>query len=167
MNPHRRRSVDPFAVVLIGSGLLTVVFTDTSTTTHGTLNAWLWDFGDGTTSPITNPVHIYTATPSATLRGQAGVYTVSLTATGATQDTLTRTAYINVNDGLSQETVIRYTYDPLSRLTGATYSGAYTYTFGYGYDEVGNRTAMTKTITSTLVTTYTYDAANRLAVISG
>jgi len=46
-------------------------------------------------------------------------------------------------------------------------SGAYTYTFGYAYDKVGNRTAMTKTITSTLVTTYTYDAANRLATQNG
>ena len=60
-------------------------------------------------------------------------------------------------------TTIAYTYDPLYRLTGANYSGAYTYTFAYAYDVVGNRTVQTRTITSTLVTTYTYDAANRLA----
>jgi len=59
-------------------------------------------------------------------------------------------------------TVIHYTYDPLSRLTGATYSGAYTYTFAYAYDEVGNCTVQTRTVTSTVVTTYTYDVANRL-----
>jgi len=51
-------------------------------------------------------------------------------------------------------TVITYTYDPLSRLTGASYSGAYTYTFAYRYDAVGNRTVQTRTITSTLATTY-------------
>jgi RHS repeat-associated protein len=118
----------------------------------------VWNFGDGFTSTLENPVHVYTAT---------GVYTVSLTASGATQDTLTRTSYINVNDGLAKETVIRYTYDPLYRLTAATYSGAYTYTFAYGYDAVGNRTVQTRTITSTLVTTYTYDAANRLATQNG
>ena len=64
-------------------------------------------------------------------------------------------------------TAIHYTYDPLQRLTGASYSGAYTYTFAYAYDAVGNRTAQTQTITSTLVTTYTYDAANRLTAVNG
>jgi len=64
-------------------------------------------------------------------------------------------------------TTIAYTYDPLYRLTGASYSGAYTYTFDYAYDKVGNRTAMTKTITSTPVTTYTYDAANRMINAGG
>ena len=62
---------------------------------------------------------------------------------------------------------ITYTYDPVYRLTGATYSDAYTYTFAYRYDAVGNRTAMTKTITSTLVTTYTYDAANHMINAGG
>jgi YD repeat-containing protein len=57
---------------------------------------------------------------------------------------------------------IRYTYDPLQRLTRADATGATTYTFNYAYDAVGNRTAQTQTITSTLVTTYTYDAANRM-----
>ena len=47
--------------------------------TPGT-NTYLWDFGDGTTSTATNPVHTYTV---------SGTYTVKLTATngcgGATQ----------------------------------------------------------------------------------
>lgn len=63
--------------------------------------------------------------------------------------------------------MIAYTYDPLYRLTGANYSGAYTYTFAYDYDKVGNREAFTRTITDTLVTTYTFDAANRLATQNG
>jgi len=137
-----------------GAVPLTVTFVNTSTGA----SLFLWDFGDGQSSTLENPAHVYTAT---------GFFSVSLTAYGATQNTLTRTNYIFTNDGLAQETVIHYTYDPLSRLTGATYSGAYTYTFAYAYDQVGNRTAMTKTITATLVTTYTYDAANRLSVISG
>ena len=62
---------------------------------------------------------------------------------------------------------ITYTYDPLYRLTGANYSGGYTYTFAYRYDAVGNRTVQTRTITSTLATTYTYDAANRLTNAGG
>jgi RHS repeat-associated protein len=62
-------------------------------------------------------------------------------------------------------TTVHYIYDPLYRLTGANYSGAYTYAFAYAYDAVGNRTA--QTITSTLVTTYIYDAANRLTSVNG
>jgi YD repeat-containing protein len=52
------------------------------------------------------------------------------------------------------------TYDPLGRLTDADYSTGES--FEYAYDEVGNRTAYTVTLESTTVTTYTYDAANRL-----
>jgi PKD repeat protein len=139
---------------LTGTVPLTVTFTNQSSPTQ-TITSYLWQFGDGLTSTITNPVHSYTAT---------GSYTVALTAyAGAVQNTLTRTNYITVStSGTSSvliTTTVRYTYDPLQRLTGATYSGAYTYTFTYAYDAVGNRTISTQTITSTLVTTYTYDAA--------
>lgn len=60
-----------------------------------------------------------------------------------------------------------FAYDPLYRLTNAAYSGAYTNTFGYAYDAVGNRTMQTRTITSTQVTNYLYDAANRLTQAGG
>ncbi len=40
------------------------------------------------------------------------------------------------------------------------------FTFGQ-YSAVGNRTASTQTITSTLVTSYTYDAVNRLTSVNG
>ncbi len=51
-------------------------------------------------------------------------------------------------------------YDGLYRLVEADYSSGEN--FQYRYDAVGNRTAYTATITSTTVTTYSYDAANRL-----
>ncbi len=54
----------------IGCAPLTTQFNDG---TIGT-TSWLWDFGDGTTSTLQNPSHTYT-TP--------GIYTVSLTSTGA------------------------------------------------------------------------------------
>ena len=56
-----------------------------------------------------------------------------------------------------------------SRLTSTTdWSGQNTiYTFAYAYDKVGNRTISTQTITSTFVTTYSYDAANRLTSVNG
>jgi RHS repeat-associated protein len=62
-------------------------------------------------------------------------------------------------------TVIRYTYDPLQRLTSATYSDGKS--FQHEYDAVGNRTISTQTITSTLVMSYTYDVANRLTSVNG
>jgi PKD repeat protein len=58
----------------------TVTFTDTST---GTRTAWLWDFGDGTTSAVQNPTKTYSV---------AGTYTIKLTATnssGSNQKTST------------------------------------------------------------------------------
>ena len=64
-------------------------------------------------------------------------------------------------------TVINYTYDPVQRLSGANYSGAYTYAFGYAYDAVGNRTTQTRTLTSTQVIAYRYDNANRLTNAGG
>jgi len=57
--------------------------------------------------------------------------------------------------------VMTYTYDPLSRLIGAEYSTGEVYV--YRYDAVGNRTAMT---TTTGVTIYLYDAANRLTNVN-
>ncbi|MGA2934840.1 MAG: DUF2341 domain-containing protein, partial [Methanomicrobiales archaeon] len=50
-----------------GKAPLTVTFTDQSTNTP---TSWSWDFGDGATSNLQNPVHTYTA---------AGTYTVKLT----------------------------------------------------------------------------------------
>ena len=55
---------------------------------------------------------------------------------------------------------ITYTYDPLHRLTGAEYSTGER--FEYQYDALSNVMVMTETITATIVTHYTYNAANRL-----
>jgi YD repeat-containing protein len=65
---------------------------------------------------------------------------------------------------------ITYTYGPLSRLTFAGYSTgesfAYRYDAGRPWWSHGNRTVYTATapLAGTSVTTYTYDAANRLLV---
>jgi YD repeat-containing protein len=53
---------------------------------------------------------------------------------------------------------ITYTNDGLYRLSGAGYSSGAS--FQYAYDAAGTMTAMTATITSTVVTTKSYDAAN-------
>jgi PKD repeat protein len=68
-----------------------VAFTDTST---GAPDTWAWDFGDGGTATVQNPVHPYTLTDPLV----AQTFTVSLTASNSVgSDTRTRTAYITVN----------------------------------------------------------------------
>ena len=88
---------------LTGTAPLTVSFTDAS---GGTVSGWWWSFGDGGSSSETNPGHGYT---------QTGVYTVSLTVSGACgSDVLTRTSYITVSSGYTATTTtITYTYDSL------------------------------------------------------
>ena len=77
-----------------------------------------------------------------------------------------RATYIGpVSSGSLVTTTITYTYDPLSRLTDATYSNGQR--FQYAYDAVGNRTVQTRTITSTQVITYGYDNANRMTKAGG
>ena len=51
---------------------LQVTFTDGSSDSDGTVVAWSWDFGDGNTSTLQNPIHTYAA---------GGTYTVSQTVT--------------------------------------------------------------------------------------
>jgi YD repeat-containing protein len=71
-----------------------------------------------------------------------------------------RSSYIGA--GTSSTTAITYSYDPLYRLTTASYStGQF---FSYTYDAVGNRLTQT-TLNGTTV--YTYDAASRLINVSG
>ena len=71
--------------VLVGDAPLTIKFTDVSLNTP---TSWLWNFGDGTTSIIQNPVHTYT---------QPGTYAVTETAGNIYgNNTLAQTNYIFV-----------------------------------------------------------------------
>jgi len=68
-----------------GEPPLTVTFGDRST---GTPTVWEWDFGDGESSTVQNPVHEY---------DEIGTYDVTLTVTGAEGTrTLTKMNYIEV-----------------------------------------------------------------------
>lgn len=60
------------ANVVSGSAPLVVSFTDTSTVPSPT--SWLWNFGDGATSTLQNPNHVY---------ADDGIYTVRLSVTGS------------------------------------------------------------------------------------
>ena len=68
---------------LSGCSPITVTFTDQSS---GSPTSWLWDFGNGNTSTLQNPIAAY-PTP--------GTYTISLTATnGGGSNTLTMACQI-------------------------------------------------------------------------
>ena len=62
-----------------GPAPLSVTFNNT---TSGQVTSWAWNFGDGTSSIVKSPTHVYSA---------AGSYTVTLTATG-TGGTASKTA---------------------------------------------------------------------------
>lgn len=67
------------AIPTTGNYPLTVNFTDTSTNTP---SSWLWNFGDGNTSTLQNPSHIYSS---------AGTYAVTLTATNVCGSSVSNT----------------------------------------------------------------------------
>lgn len=68
--------------------LLTVNFTDYSSTDSGIITQWLWTFGDSTTSNLQNPTHTYSAD---------GNYTVSLTITSSSGCSNSYYSYFNVS----------------------------------------------------------------------
>ena len=73
------------AVPRTGEAPLTVTFTDLST---GNPTMWNWNFGDGSTDMVANPVHTYT---------KEGKYTVTLTASSKYgSDTISKSEFITV-----------------------------------------------------------------------
>jgi len=65
-------NVPPVANFSVATNKLVATFTDASTDSDGTIASRSWNFGDGTTSTATNPVHTY---------ARQGTYTVTLTVT--------------------------------------------------------------------------------------
>ncbi|HSC37934.1 MAG TPA: PKD domain-containing protein, partial [Chitinophagaceae bacterium] len=59
-----------------------IAFTDTSAIARGSINSWYWDFGDGSSSLLQNPVHSYRA------GGNYLVKQVVSSATGCPADTI-------------------------------------------------------------------------------
>jgi thermitase len=68
---------------------LTATFTDTSTDSDGTIAGWDWDFGDGNSSTVQNPVHSYAV---------AGTYSVGLTVMDEDGGTDTSNQSVTVTD---------------------------------------------------------------------
>ncbi|GAB3345049.1 hypothetical protein GCM10027430_01210 [Lysobacter tyrosinilyticus] len=81
-------NVPPVANFSFITSGLTATFTDSSTDSDGTIASRSWNFGDGVTSPSTNPSHTYAA---------AGTYTVTLTVTDNAGATSTVTKTVSVS----------------------------------------------------------------------
>jgi subtilisin family serine protease/chitodextrinase len=82
---------------------LDVSFSDQSSDPDGSIVAWYWDFGDGSTSAAQNPVHSYLA---------AGSYTVTLTVTDDSGDSASSAQGITISAGgtANQPPVAAFTY---------------------------------------------------------
>ena len=74
MKSHAQFNVDFSASPTTICAGQTVQFTDQSTSPTAIVS-WVWDFGDGNSSTVQNPSHVYTT---------AGTYTVILTANNGT-----------------------------------------------------------------------------------
>jgi len=80
---------------------LTATFTDQSTDPDGNIIAWNWDFGDGGTTALQNPVHIYSAN---------GTYTVTLTVTDNNYTTNSMSKNVTVTIPLNNPPVADFSY---------------------------------------------------------
>jgi PKD repeat protein len=114
-----------------GQAPLTVNFTDQST--GGTITNWAWDFGDGGTSNVQNPSHIYT---------HAGTYQVTLTVSGPCGvDTETKLDFVVVTTcalirlapttqtvGVGQTVAVEIRVDGVSNLYGVDLQLSFDYT---------------------------------------
>lgn len=103
----------PISAFSFAETLLSVDFTDESTDADGTIDSWLWDFGDTNTSAAQNPTHVFAAN---------GTYSVSLTVTdnlGATDES---SQDVTVTDGLS--TYPTFEAVSPSAITAASTTGA-------------------------------------------
>ena len=94
-------NIPPAADFTYGASKLTVVFTDHSSDTDGTIASWYWDFGDGNTSAEQNPTHAYAAD---------GTYTVTLTVTDDAGGTDSITQSVTVDDVINDIPTADFTF---------------------------------------------------------
>jgi len=148
---------DPAIIVFDSS----VAFTDTSTTDGPAIVAWWWNFGDGGTSGVQYPTHIYET---------IGVYDVSLTITDSLgySDTVLKPNLVTVTSGCvplvgvdilawsPAQPVIRetVTFTATTTPVNATQPVTYTWDFGDGQDAT----------VSTVAVQHTYAVSGTLTV---
>lgn len=122
-----------------------VQFTDQSTPGSGTITSWLWDFGDGTTSTLQNPLHIYTNT---------GFFTVTLRATNSFGcfNVFSRIQYIEIVNGVNADFTNSNVADckpPLTVNFTNTTTGPGTVSYQWFFGDGGTSTAANPSYTYT------------------
>lgn len=134
---------------------LTATFTDKSNDSDGTIAEWLWDFGDGTTSTVKNPVKTYTA---------AGTYTVALTVTDNGGKTGTTSQVVAVTDPPVSDIVLTYTttnYWFYKRVTLKWTGGTPNYTVKRNGSTLATVSGTSYTNNLTRRGTYTYQVCDK------
>jgi large repetitive protein len=142
-------NIAPVAVasadVTFGDAPLTVNFTGSdSSDPDGTVVSYHWDFGDGETSTLADPEHVYSA----------GIYTATLTVVDDQGATATATIEIDVNDPPTASVTSNVTTGaaPLTvdfTGTAADSDGTFTISWDFGDGSPPD--------TSTLTPTHTFD----------
>jgi RHS repeat-associated protein/uncharacterized repeat protein (TIGR01451 family) len=123
-------------------------------TVSGTLDLWLGSQAGGGSSAEALMANLFVYDQALTQAQAESLHRSLLWADIMPQDEEWR--------GVTSTMTITYEYDPLYRLTGATYSGGAEYQ--YTYDAVGNRQIMDSPEGEV---SYSYDAANRLTSVDG
>ncbi len=136
---------------LTGCFPLPVNFTDQSTPGNGNITLWQWDFGDGASSNISNPAHIYTA---------AGNYNVTLRLTNSFGciKVLAKPQYIKIRSGVHADfsntaptgctLPVNISFQNLSTGTG-------TLTYNWNFGDGGTSTLANPSHSYTTAGTYT------------
>lgn len=113
-----------------GCGPILVQFTDSSYISTGNVVAWTWDFGDGASSNLPNPSHLYT---------QSGTYNVSLSVVSDSGcvNTITVPSVVTVYPGPmaefepdpAKQTILNPNFNFINMSSGGL---TYAWTFGDG-----------------------------------
>jgi gliding motility-associated-like protein len=82
-----------FSSTATGCYPLPVQFYDASTSVGDSIVSWLWDFGDGSTSTLQSPSHVFTSARNFNI-------TLQVRNSNGCVSTLTKTSMIRINDGV-------------------------------------------------------------------
>ncbi len=112
-------------------------FTDSSVSKYGTVNSWLWSFGDGATSDTTDPLHSYSV---------SGITNISLTVTNTKGCTENLTKAFDVRDRPFIMMPFRDTLvcnsDTLQLAANTGIAGSYTWSPGNNITGINSQTPL-------------------------
>jgi gliding motility-associated-like protein len=124
------------AATVTGCYPLAVDFRDASAAGSGDITSWLWDFGDGATSTLQNPSHVYNSARNFNV-------TLQIRNSSGCVSTLTKTSMIQINTGV----LAQFTHDnpqtckapvTINFQNQSTGTGAVTYQWDFGDGSTSN-----------------------------